>query len=147
MDDAIKTSETFGGVGGAPFSFLEAFGRRLPERISIRSESRLDNIAFTYDGEVLSAGGSGGSFKELGLADGEYVISMQLGRARRTVISTYRVSYIKLTTNLGNTLGCGVSGGEEHTFTAPDGYAIVGVYGFSGDEIDRLGAIYLQVGE
>lgn len=147
LDDTVKTSITFGGVGGAPFSFLEAFGRRLPEKISIRSGNRLDNIAFTYDGEILSAGGSGGSYNELALVDGEYAVSMQLCRARKTALSTYRISYIKFTTNLGNTLVGGVYGGEEYTFTAPDGYAIAGVYGFSGDEIDRLGAIYLRIDE
>lgn len=147
LDYAIKTSETFGGASGTPFSFLELFGRRLPNKMSIRSGSWLDNIAFTYNGDILSAGGSGGNYKELALSDGEYVVSMQLCRSRRTAISTYHISYIKLTTNLGNTLEGGIYGGEENIFTAPDRYAIAGVHGFSGNEIDRLGAIYLLTDE
>lgn len=147
LDEEVKTSETFGGGGGTAFSFLEIFARRLPGKVSIRSGNRLDNIAFTYDGETFSAGGNGGTYRELILGNGEYITAMQLCKSKRTAISTYRISYIKLTTNQGRTLEGGVRGGEEKTFTAPDNYAIAAVHGFSGDEIDRLGAVYLRVAE
>lgn len=69
---------------------------------------------------------------------------MQVSRGRKNIFSSYRITYIKFTTNLGNVLEGG-SAGSLHTFTAPEGYAIAGIHGYSADEIDSIGAIYMQL--
>lgn len=142
LNNEIKTSETFGGGGGEAFSFLETMGDDYPSRVSIRSGSRLDNISFTYGDNIATVGGTGGTYQELNLRENEYIVSMEVCKEKKSLFGTYRISYVKFTTNLGNTLAGGTKGSNTNTFTAPEGYSIVGVHGFSGDEIDRLGAIY-----
>lgn len=147
LNDTIKTSETFGGGGGSAFSFIEEMGEQLPDKISIRTGTRVDRVEFTYGDAVASVGGSGGTEKTLVMQEGEYITSMQVCKAKKTLTGTYRISFIKLTTNLGNVLeGGSFDGGNTQTFTAPEGYAIAGVHGFYGDEIDRMGAVYLLLG-
>ena len=34
---------------------------------------------------------------------------------------------------------------NNYNFEAPNGYAIVGFFGFAGDEIDRIGCIYQKL--
>ena len=69
---------------------------------------------------------------------------MDLCKAQTSTFGTNRISYIKLTTNLGNILEGG-AGEYATTFIAPNGYAIARIYGFAEEEIDRLGAIYKMV--
>lgn len=102
-------------------------------------------MAFTYGDITAAAGGTGGTYKELTLLDGEYVTEMQVCKAKKTSLGTYRISYVKFTTNLGRTLEGGTYGNDNRTFTAPEGYAVAGVHGASGDEIDRLGIICLLI--
>ncbi|WP_243240343.1 jacalin-like lectin [Clostridium cibarium] len=141
LNKEIQMSETFGGAGGTGFSFSEKMNNSMPTKIAIRSGSRLDSIAFTYNNTVAQAGGTGGTYKELVLGKNEYITSMELSKAQKSTFGTNRISYIKLTTNLGHVLEGGTKD-EVKTFTAPKGYAIAGVYGFADDEVDRLGAIY-----
>lgn len=143
LNEEIKTSETFGGGGGTAFSFLETMENNFPDRISIRAGSRLDNVSFTYGDTTASIGGTGGTYKELVLQEDEYIVSMEVCKVKKSLFGTYRISYVKFTTNLGNILEGGVKGDNAYTFSAPEGYAIAGVHGFYGDEIDRLGALYL----
>lgn len=117
----------------------------MPEKIAIRTGSRVDGIAFTYQGEEVSAGGSGGTYQELTLADGEYIVSMEVCKAKKSLTSTYRISYVKFVTNLGNVLEGGKKEKEVFTFRAPEGYGLAGVHGSCDSEIDRLGAIYLRL--
>lgn len=143
LNESIKTSETYGGGGGTAFSFLETMGNTFPESISIRSGSRLDNISFTYSGTSASVGGTGGTYQQMVLQENEYIVSMEVSKVKKSLFGTYRISYVKFTTNLGNVLEGGQKGSDVYTFTAPTGYAIAGVHGFFGEEIDRLGAIYM----
>ncbi|MCR4789905.1 MAG: endonuclease/exonuclease/phosphatase family protein [Treponemataceae bacterium] len=143
LKETYKTSETYGGGSGDGFSFLEAMDGTFPDTIAIRSGSRVDAVEFTYDGTSISAGGSGGTYYSLDLADGEYITSMQVCKAKKSWTSTYRISYVCFTTSEGNTLSGGTKGSSVYTFTAPDGYAIAGLHGMEGDEIDRIGCIYM----
>lgn len=138
-------TETYGGGGGTGFSFLADLQGRMPDKIGIRSGSRVDGIVFGYGEEELSAGGTGGAYQEMVLGDGEYVVSMEVCKAKKTLTGTYRISYVRFTTNLGNFLEGGTRGKEIYTFSAPSGYALAGVHGCSDAEIDRLGAIYLRL--
>lgn len=142
VKEDILTSETFGGGGGTGFSFLTDMDNRFPDKVAISTGTRLDRVEFTYEDTVASAGGTGGTYRSLDLADGEYITSMTVCKAKKSWTGTYRISYIKLTTNLGNTLEGGTSNSSSYTFTAPDGYAIAGLQGCADSEVDRLGAIY-----
>ncbi|TAH63486.1 MAG: hypothetical protein EWM47_13585 [Anaerolineaceae bacterium] len=143
INENIKTTETYGGGGGTAFSFMEEMKDQFPTKIAIQSGSRVDCITFTYpDGSVASAGGTGGTYKELVLGNGEYVTSIQVSKAKKTLFGTYRISYVKFTTNFGRTLSGGTAS-DIYTFEAPYGYAISGLHGSSADEIDRLGSIYM----
>lgn len=141
LKDNIKMSDTYGGDGGNGFSFIDEMNSRFPSSVAINSGNRLDSITFNYDNTKVSAGGDGGVSQELKLKDGEYITSMELSKAKKSSTGSYRISYIKLETNYGNVLEGGKKG-EIIKFNASEGYAIAGVYGTSGDEIDSLGAIY-----
>ncbi|MDS0527805.1 endonuclease/exonuclease/phosphatase family protein [Clostridium sp. SHJSY1] len=144
LNKETQMTETFGGAGGTGFSFIEKMNNTFPNKVAIRSGSRLDSIAFTYNNVVAQVGGTGGSYKELVLGKNEYITSMELSKAKKDLLGTNRISYIKLTTNLGHTLEGGTKG-DTITFKAPNGYSIAGLYGFADDEIDRLGAIYKSI--
>lgn len=100
----------------------------------------------TYGDTVAFAGGNGGTKQEYTFAEGEYITSMTVSKAKKSTFGTYRISYIKLETNFGTVIEGGTyKSGNSMTFTAPEGYAIAGFQGNAADEIDRLGCIYLLV--
>ena len=146
LHETIKTSDTFGGGGGSAFSFIEEMGESLPDSVTIATGERLDSVSMTYGDVTVSAGGDGGDEQEYVFEEGEYITSMTLSKVKKTTFGTYRVSYVKLVTNYGNVIEGGTyKSGKSTTYTAPEGYAIAGFHGHCGDEIDRLGAIYLLV--
>jgi endonuclease/exonuclease/phosphatase family metal-dependent hydrolase len=141
LNKNIRTSELYGGDRGSIFSFLTKMGNNFPKAVSIRAANRLDAISFTYAHAAVSAGGNGGDLKTMKLADGEYITSVQVSKAKASWNSSYRISYIKIQTNFGNILEGGKQGAL-YTYTAPSGYGVAGIYGYSGDEIDSIGVIY-----
>lgn len=146
LHETIKTSDTFGGGGGDAFSFIEEMNESLPTKVAIATGERLDMVSMTYGDVTVSAGGDGGDVQEYVFEEGEYITSMTLSKVKKTTFGTYRVSYVKLVTNYGNVIEGGTyKSGKSTTYTAPEGYAIAGFHGHCGDEIDRLGAIYLLV--
>lgn len=144
LDDDLQMSDTYGGGGGTGFSFINEMNDSFPTKIAIKAGTRLDSVSFTYNTNTAAAGGNGGDSSQLALADGEYITSMELSKSKKNTLGTYRISYVKFTTNLGHVLEGGTKG-ETTTFTAPDGYGIAGLYGCADNEIDRLGAIYKAV--
>ena len=144
----IKTSDTYGGGGGTAFSFIEEMGENLPTSVTINAGDRLDAVTFTYGDVVATAGGDGGDAQTYTFEEDEYITSMTVSKVKKSLFGTYRVSYVKFVTNLGNVIEGGTyKSNNSTTYTAPAGYAIAGVHGHEGDEIDRLGAIYLRVGQ
>lgn len=144
LDESMQTTSTYGGGGGMGYSFIPEING-LPEKVSVRAGNRIDQVAFTYQGSTVSAGGTGGTYQELTLANGEYITSMQVCKAKKSWTSTYRICYIKMTTNLGHVLEAGKKKSEVFTFTAPQGYAIAGLHGCAETEVDRIGAVYMKV--
>jgi len=63
----------------------------------------------------------------------------------KIIFSSNRVSFINLTTNLGNVVSGGKTSNASMTFNVPVGYAITGFIGAADDEIDRLGCIYQKL--
>ena len=107
-----------------------------------------DRVGFTYyEYGLVTAGGTGGSEQTYIFKEGEYITSLYACKAKKNLLSTYRVSYISLKTNLNGELSGGKcdDDGNSMTFVAPDGYAIAGFIGYAADEIDRLGCVYQKI--
>ena len=144
LKDNIKMSETYGGDGGYGFSFIEEAKDTLPSQVSIKCGNRVDNISFKYNDKSISAGGNGGTLKTLDLNENEYIKSIEVSKAKKGNSGTYRISYIKITTNLGNILEGGTKG-ITIKLEAPQGYAVSGLYGKAENEVDKIGTIYTKL--
>ena len=144
--DNIQTSDTFGGAGGTGFSFVDKVGGKYPRSVTISAGERVDRVGFTYfEYGLVTAGGNGGNDQTLVFRNGEYITSMKVCKDQKSTFGTYRVSYISLTTNLGESISGGKCKKDSLTFTAPNGYAIAGFIGKAGEEIDRLGCVYQKI--
>ena len=144
--DNIKTSDTFGGGGGEGFSFVDKVGGKYPKNVIISTGDRVDRVGFTYyEYGLVTAGGSGGTEQTYTFKEGEYITSMKVCKAKKNLLSTYRVSYINLKTNLNGELSGGKCDKDEMAFEAPNGYAIAGFIGYASDEVDRIGCVYQKL--
>lgn len=138
----IRMSDQFGGPHGTPYNDVAS----LPENpvvsvLAIRTGSRVDNIGVTLSsGNSFSHGGTGGTLKKLSLASDEYLSSVKL--CSGVYNGHTRIYYTKFATNKGRTLAGGSTTGSSVTYTAPDGWQIVGFHGRSGSAVDRIGVIY-----
>lgn len=141
LKDNFKMSDTYGGNDGNGFSFISAAKNSLPTEISISGGNRIDSVSFKYGNRECRAGGNGGTSKTLRLRSGEYIKSLEVSKAKKGNSGSERVSYMKIVTNFGNVIENGKRG-QTVTMQAPDGYAISGLYGACGDEIDKVGVIY-----
>ncbi|KJK48310.1 endonuclease [Lentzea aerocolonigenes] len=140
-DDGIKLSDEIGGPHGSPFTDLSAVDLGAVRTLTLRGGSRLDQIAFTLaNGRTFSHGGNGGSASTLTLEPGEHLVSAKLSQGKYD--GRTRVFLAAFTTDRGRTLSAGQQTGETLTVTAPAGWRIAGFTGRSGDEVDRLGAIF-----
>ncbi|ORX53019.1 hypothetical protein BCR36DRAFT_582417 [Piromyces finnis] len=144
----FQTTDTYGGSGGQGFSFLDKINEnRLPISVTIASGDRIDRVGFTYEGTgSVFTGGRGGNEKTYYFKEGEYITSMTVCKATKSLTSSNRVSYLRLITNFGTE----ISGGRYNSknvmnFYPPQGYAITGFIGSAKDEIDRIGCIYQKL--
>lgn len=92
------------------------------------------------DSTSFSHGGTGGTEVSLTLESDEYWVKTELCTGQYN--NHTRNFYIKATTSSGKTLEAGTSTSDCSTFTADDGFAVVGFMGQDGDEIDQLALIY-----
>ena len=144
--DNIRTSDTFGGGGGTGFSFVDKVGGKYPRSVTIATGDRVDRVGFTYyEYGLVTAGGNGGNDQTYVFRNGEYITSMTLCKDQKSMLGTYRVSYISLTTNLGESISGGKCKKDSVTYTSPNGYAIAGFIGYAAEEIDRLGCVYQKI--
>ncbi|KAJ5128903.1 mannose-binding lectin [Penicillium atrosanguineum] len=132
MSQSLRQSEFSGGPHGDWFNDL-------PDMPSSPTASSSVAIELT-DGTTFSHGGTGGTAVSLTLGTDEYWIETELCTGKYN--SETRNFYIKATTSSGNTLEAGTSTDDCLTFTADDGYAVVGFMGQDGDEMDQLALIY-----
>ena len=141
-DDDIIISETFGGTGGSPFSFVDTINGYYPNGLTISYSSRINRVGFTYDDiGLVSCGKNTGTQKSYIFEDNEFINLMKVCKVR---ISDYRVSYIYFKTNLNNEISGGTENSDCKTFEPPNNYAIVGFTGRAADEIDQIGCIYAK---
>ena len=104
-------------------------------------ENRLDSVALELkDGTSFNHGGTGGTKVSLTLGAGEHWTETKLCTGQYN--SHTRNFYIKATTSTGKTLEAGTSTDNCQTFTAPDGFAVVGFMGQADDEVDQLALVY-----
>ncbi len=144
--DNILTSDTFGGGGGEGFSFVEKVGGKYPKSVLISTGDRVDRVGFTYyEYGLVTAGGNGGNEQIYIFKEGEYITSMTVCKDQKSLLGTYRISYINLQTNEEGVLSGGKCKKDTMTFNAPEGYGIAGFIGYASEEIDRLGCIYQKL--
>ena len=142
----IKTTDTFGGGGGEGFSFVDKVGGKYPWSVTISTGDRVDRVGFTYlEYGLVAAGGTGGTEQTFVFRSGEYISSVTVYKDKKSLKSTYRISYIDIKTNLGGEISGGKCKKDTMTFEAPEGYGIAGFIGYASDEIDRLGCIYQKL--
>ncbi len=145
LSEDIQMSDQFGGPHGTPYNDVND----LPESpavqtVGIRSGSRIDQVNISLsDGTTFLHGGSGGSASSLTLNSGEYVKEVTLCSGKKD--DQTRIFYIEFTTSADRTLSGGTTTDDTETYTAPDGWQIVGFHGRSGDELDKCGVIYAPV--
>ncbi|GAB2807523.1 jacalin-like lectin [Lentzea nigeriaca] len=140
--DNIRLSAEAGGPHGTPFTDLAAVDLGEVRSLSLRGGNRLDQVSFTLaNGTTFSHGGNGGTATTLTLEPGEHLVSAKLSQGQYN--GHTRVFSAAFTTNRGRTLSAGRATGETITVTAPAGWRIAGFTGRSGDEVDRLGAIFV----
>ncbi|KAK7753046.1 hypothetical protein SLS62_004996 [Diatrype stigma] len=143
---SLRQSGFFGGPHGTWFSDVAALdaASAKPSAASVltfRGSERLDSVGLTLaDGTALTHGGTGGDVATLTLEDGESWTSTKVCQGKKN--DETRIFYILATTSTGRTLEAGTSTDDCSTFTAPDGWAVVGFVGQDGDEIDQLALVY-----
>lgn len=141
---AFQASEQFGGPHGDYFTDIDRVPAAARVRtLSLRSGSRVDQVAVTLDnGTTLAHGGSGGSASSLDLGTGEAVTSATL--CEGSYGGHTRIFSARFVTSLGRVLAGGSTTSDCVTRTAPDGWQIAGFHGRSGDEVDKLGFVYTR---
>ena len=70
---------------------------------------------------------------------------MRVCKGKKNLLSTYRVSYIRIKTNLNGEISGGKCEDEDMIFEPPNGYAIAGFIGYASDEVDRIGCVYQKL--
>jgi hypothetical protein len=111
--------------------------------VTLQGAARVDAVSFTLSsGLILSHGGTGGTATTLALTAGEYLTSATLCWDKYN--DTTQNFYLKLTTSAGKTVTAGTTTASCGTATVPSGFAIVGMRGQDGDEMDQVGWIYAK---
>lgn len=144
VGSSLRQSGFWGGPHGDWFSdvpTLEGITSPKTSQLTFRGADRLDSVGLTLsDGTTFTHGGTGGTEATLSLGNSEYWTSAELCEGQKD--SRTRNFYIKATTSAGNTLEAGTATSDCSTFTAPDGWQIVGYLGQDGDEMDQLAFVY-----
>ncbi|WP_425472834.1 jacalin-like lectin [Streptomyces botrytidirepellens] len=140
--DGLRAGDQFGGPHGTAFNDADDLpATPAPRTLTLRGGSRLDAVSLTLSGgTTLGHGGSGGTAASLTLGSGEHLTSATLSRGQKD--GRTRLFSAAFTTDKGRTVSAGTPTSDTATFTAPDGWQIVGFTGRAGDEIDKLGVIY-----
>ena len=147
LNPNLKLSDQFGGPHGTSYTDVNSIpASAVVQAIGMRNGRRVDQVNLTLaSGQTFIHGGSGGTASELLLARGEYVTSVTFAEAQYN--GHTRIFYAGFTTNYGRTLSGGSKTSDSVTYTAPQGWQIVGFHGRSGDELDKAGVVFAPVGQ
>lgn len=142
VSSSLQQSGFWGGPHGTWFNDIESIpSSPKTSIITFRGASRLDSVALTLtSGTTFTHGGTGGTQASLTLSSTEYWTSAKLCQGKYN--DETRNFYILATTSTGRTLSAGTATSDCSTFTAPEGWQIVGYLGQDGDEMDQLAFIY-----
>lgn len=137
-----RLSDSFGGPHGTSFNDVSLLPAAPAVRqLKIRSGSRMDRVEVVLSsGAPFAHGGSGGNEQALTLASGEVLKSVSLCSGQSD--GRTRIFSASFTTSAHRTLSGGTTTSACTTYSAPDGWAIVGFHGRAGDELDKLGVVY-----
>lgn len=143
-----------GGDGGSSFGDFGEMKvdvhRGSPRRVikvMLRGGARLDMVGLAYSssGTVIEHGGGGGTYKEMTIAENEYISSYATCSAYHN--GSKRVFYLALWKNTGQYISAGTWVDNEHCTgqqPVPAGQTLFGFHGRSGESIDALG-FYFRV--
>ena len=147
MPEIQRSDTSYGGSGGREFAD-DAIppGSKVVE-VQVRAKRRLDAVQITYESPdgarhpLPQHGGNGGESHTYTLDRDEYItgISGRFGA---------RVDSLRIHTSRGQTSPLfgggddGRGGRDDYSIEVPPGHEIVGFYGRSGSEVDRIGVLY-----
>ncbi|KAL7276700.1 hypothetical protein RUND412_000281 [Rhizina undulata] len=143
---SLRLSPVVGGPHGDWFNDVTtlASSTTLPTMttLTIAGGSRLDSVTAAYNSiSSITHGGTGGDAVSITLNSGETIVEVEGCQGQKD--GDTRVFYLKVTTSSGRELAAGTATDTCTTMTAPEtGFRVVGFWGRSGDEVDRLGVIW-----
>ena len=144
----LQRDQSVGGHGGGSFDhggFLAKYqqGPKIA-RFGIRSGHRIDQLQLQWsDGTRRTHGGGGGSYRDYALGANEYVTAIEVDVGHH---DSDRIFYLAIDTNhKAKALEGGRKTDRSTRFVAPAGWQIIGFYGRSGEELDRMGPIYAPI--
>jgi endonuclease/exonuclease/phosphatase family metal-dependent hydrolase len=143
--DDRRLSDQIGGPHGTAFNDVSLLpADPLVRELKLRTGKRVDRVETVLtNGYPFGHGGTGGDEQTLILATGEYLTSAHLCAGKHN--GTTRIFSARFETSDGRSLSGGTSTSDCVTYSAPDGWQIVAFHGRSGDEIDKLGAVYAPI--
>ncbi|KAF1787206.1 Jacalin-like lectin domain [Phytophthora cactorum] len=152
LRDGIIPGKVYGGPHGKKYSDEELIAPgQTVNSITIRSSDRVDSVCLDVtdrsgQNSQLCHGGDGGDEKTLELGEDEHIIGIQAhwGKYYRKT----RVMYVKFTTDKGNAIFGGTptdNTEKKDKEEADDGFQLGGFHGFSGNELDSVGAIWTAI--
>ncbi|CAI5708199.1 unnamed protein product [Hyaloperonospora brassicae] len=115
--------------------------------VTLRGNKRVDQVTLRATSPVertWTHGGSGGTDNTLLLRPGEYVTSMEVHLAKK-LFRRERVTYLKLSTNLGHAVATGSPTNDVTVAEAPKGFRLSGFFGRASTEVYTIGAIWMRI--
>lgn len=136
-----EKTRSHGGPHGTPFddSGLISHEDRV-RKIGIRSGRRIDQVMLEFNnGKILKHGGNGGGYKEIVLSANDKISKVEISLGKKD--GHTRLFYIKFQTKNGRVIEGGNKTSNHHIITVKDNFNVVGFYGRSGSEVDKLGLV------
>jgi hypothetical protein len=138
FDQKFTRSGAAGGNGGSAFDHWNY--DRLAGAISkvcVRSGSRVDRLTVHYAGREKLQGGGGGSDRGcFSLGESEFITKVWLRAGSRLDAIQFTTSHHRVSPTYGG------GGGGVHVHYAPAGTHLMGFFGRSGHEVDKLGLVW-----
>ncbi|KAF4042810.1 Jacalin-like lectin domain [Phytophthora infestans] len=140
----------FGGTGNDAYEYRDAVEPgEVVRGVTIHTGKRVNDIGIIHQnlaGEPVTffASGKGGDPHTLMLGPDEHITSIEAHTGEKD--GRKRISFIKFTTNKGNSVSGGTPTNDIGKESAPEeGYQVGGFFGKRGDEIDSVAAIWATI--
>ncbi|KAG1689140.1 hypothetical protein DVH05_002778 [Phytophthora capsici] len=138
----------FGGIDNKAFDYRDSVHPgEVVRGVMIRAGKRVDGVGIIHQDSsgnpvtlLQGARDEGGTPQTLTLGPGEFIKTIEAHTGDKD--GRKGISYLKFTTNLGNSVSGGTPTNDIGTETAEEGYQLGGFFGKSGDEIDSVAAIW-----